>query len=169
LLCSSFSALSAGALYVVPGITAAVKSGDVSKLTSVKLNTPDFKWPNDVKVIPYDVFNLRAIVVPDGFLVPGKQDGGVYVVTMDSTDVTKAVDTFKISPEKPGYFYHMGEWIDLNGDGRKDFLTARSNAKKGGGELVWFEHPSTGLTNTSWTEHVVSSGPDVSINVAYVP
>lgn len=57
LLCSSFSALAAGAVYVVPGITAAVKSGNVSTLTSVKLTTPDFKWPNDVKVIPYDVFN----------------------------------------------------------------------------------------------------------------
>ena len=39
----------------------------------------------------------------------------------------------------------MGEWIDLNGDGRKDFLTARSNAKVNGGELVWFEHPASGL------------------------
>lgn len=52
---------------------------------------------------------------------------------MDASDITLAKNTYKISPAKSGYFYHMGEWIDLNGDGRKDFLTARSNAKAGGG------------------------------------
>lgn len=88
---------------------------------------------------------------------------------MDSADVTKTKATFKISANKNGYFYHMGEWIDLNGDGRKDFLTARSNAKAGGGQLVWFEHPEAGLTSATWTEHVVSSGPDVGIQVAHVP
>jgi len=63
----------------------------------------------------------------------------------------------------------MGEWIDLNGDGRKDFLTARSNAKAGEGELVWFEHPEDGLNTTPWTEHVVTKGPDVGIEVDVLP
>lgn len=67
--------------------------------------------------------------MPDGFLVPGKSNGGVYIITMDPSDITKTVSTTKISPKKDGYFYHMGEWVDLNGDGRKDFITARSNAK----------------------------------------
>ena len=57
----------------------------------------------------------------------------------------------------------MGKWVDMNGDGRKDFLTARSNAKPGCGELVWFEHPAEGLTKTPWIEHVVTSGPDIGI------
>lgn len=153
----------------MPNITEAVKAGDVSKLKSVELNTPNFQWPNDVKVVPHDVFGQNAIVVPDGFLVPGKSDGGIYIVTMDSADVTKTTGTHKISAKKSGYFYHMGEWLDLNGDGRKDFLTARSNAKAGGGELVWFEHPAGGLTDATWTEHVVTSGPDVGIEVVHVP
>ena len=63
----------------------------------------------------------------------------------------------------------MGEWVDMNGDGRKDFLTARSNAKANGGELVWFEHPESGLTSAHWTEHVVTKGPDVGIQVVNVP
>ena len=46
--------------------------------------------------------------MPDGFLVPGHKDGGVYVIQMDDTDVTKAVNTVKISPDKNNYFYHMG-------------------------------------------------------------
>jgi len=56
----------------------------------------------------------------------------------------------------------MGNWIDMNNDGRKDFLTARSNAKAGEGELVWLEHPAEGLGGT-WTEHVITNGPDVGI------
>lgn len=171
LLCSSFTGnpLGHGNIYVVPNITAAVKAGNVSTLKSVQLNTPKFQWPNDVRVVPHDVFGQNAIVVPDGFLVPGKSDGGIYIVTMDSKDVTKTTGTHKISAKKDGYFYHMGTWIDLNGDGRKDFITARSNAKAGGGELVWFEHPAGGLTDAVWIEHVVASGPDVGIQVVEVP
>ena len=63
----------------------------------------------------------------------------------------------------------MGCWVDLNGDGRKDFLTARSNAKEGGGELLWLEHPEGGLDQTPWVEHVVTAGPDVGIECNYLP
>ena len=82
---------------------------------------------------------------------------------MDPTDITKTTNTYRLSAKKNGYFYHMGKWLDLNGDGRKDFLTARSNAQVGGGELVWFEHPEEGLTSATWKEHVVCSGPDIGI------
>ena len=64
---------------------------------------------------------------------------------MDASDVYKATNTVKISPDKDDFFYHTGCWVDMNGDGRKDFITARSNAKAGDGELVWFEHPEDGL------------------------
>jgi len=128
LLCSTFSAFGSGNVYVVPDVSAAVQAGDVSTLESVKLDTPGFEWPNDVQVIPHDVFNNRSIIVPDGFLVPGHSNGGLYIITMDDEDITKTVSTVKISADLDGYFYHMGEWLDLNGDGRKDFLTARSNA-----------------------------------------
>jgi hypothetical protein len=83
LLCSSFGALSSGSVYVVPDVSDAVKSGDVSNLKSVQLKTPKFEWPNDVQVIPQEVFGYRAIMVPDGFLVPGKTNGGLYIITMD--------------------------------------------------------------------------------------
>jgi hypothetical protein len=164
LLMSSFGALSSGAVYVVPGVKDAVKSGDVSSLKSVKLDAPKFEWPNEVRVIPSDVFDgQRAIIVPDGFLVPTKTNGGVYAIQMDDEDITKTKKTVKLTADKKGYFYHMGCWIDLNGDGRKDFITARSNAKAGGGELLWLEHPEGGLDQVPWTEHVITSGPDVGI------
>ena len=103
--------------------------------------------------------------MPDGFLVPGHKNGGVYVMEMDASDVTKATNTVKISPDKDDFFYHMGYWVDMNNDGRKDFITARSNAKAGDGELVWFEHPEDGLNTTPWNEHIVTKGPDVGIEV----
>jgi len=140
-------------------------------LKGTKLDTGDysFKWPNNAEIIPSDVFGERAIVVPDGFLVPGHKNGGVYVISMDDTDITKTTGTVKISPDKDDYFYHMGKWIDMNGDGRKDFITARSNAKAGEGELVWFEHPEGGLAEFPWAEHVVTNGPDVGILIEELP
>lgn len=169
LLVTHFSGIpfSNGSISVVTGVADAVQAGDVSHLKDHTLKTKgtSFKWPNSAEIVPMDVFGSRAIVVPDGFLVPTHADGGVYIMEMDESDVTSVKETVKISPDLDGYFYHMGTWIDLNGDGRKDFLTARSNAKAGEGELVWFEHPAEGLAATPWNEHVVTKGPDVGIEV----
>merc|ERR1719454_1170000 len=58
LLCSSFSGAPTGKghVWVVPNVTEAVVAGDVSHLKEVQLDTPKFQWPNDVQVIPHDVF-----------------------------------------------------------------------------------------------------------------
>lgn len=64
----------------------------------------------------------------------------------------------------------MGFWVDLNGDGRKDYITARSDAKKGQGELLWLEHPEEGLAATEpWKEHVLGNMADVSIEIQVLP
>ena len=58
----------------------------------------------------------------------------------------------------------MGRWADMNGDGRLDYLTARTNTKKG--ELVYFEHPVEGLQlNQPWAEHIIVEGPDVMFEI----
>ena len=117
-------------------------------------------------MIPFDVFGERAILVPDGFLIPGHKDGGIYIVRMDSTELTKTKETVKITADKKDYFYLMGYWVDLNGDGRKDLITARSNAKAGEGELLWLEHPEAGLDLTKpWTEHILGNMADVCFEV----
>jgi len=71
--------------------------------------------------------------VPDGFLIPWKRTGGVYILKINSRDVTDVTDTIKISADVQNYFYTEGYWYDMNGDGRKDYLTCRSNARAGGG------------------------------------
>lgn len=162
MLVSTFGPVTHGNVYVVPGLKEAVVAGDISTLQSYKLDTPDFTWPNNIAVVPQDVFGERAIHVPDGFVVPMHGNGGIYIVRMDETDLSKTKETVKITAHKRGYFYHMGYWLDLNGDGRKDFLTARSNGKKGEGELLWLEHPEDGLNSgDAWTEHVIGNLADV--------
>ena len=165
LLVSSFSAFGNGSLYVVKDIKEAISTPNVAGMKDSKLKQGKFQWPNNVQVIPKEVFgdNVRAIVVPDGFLVPGHANGGVYIVIVDNDDITNATECYTMTHNKDGYFYHMGEWIDMNKDGRLDFVTAKSNAKAGGGRLVWYEHPEGGLADMPWTEHLITEGPDVSI------
>jgi len=167
LLVSSFVPFWWGGVYVVPNIKEAIKSDSVESMQPFKLNQGSFLWPNQVEVIPGDVFGngTRAIVVPDGFLVPGHSHGGIYILTVSNTDITKATACYTMTSNSEGYFYHMGEWIDMNGDGRKDFVTAKSNAKAGGGRLVWYEHPEGGLQETPWIEYIIVNGPDIGITI----
>ena len=58
-----------------------------------------FKWPNSVSVVPEDVFDsgVDAIVVPDGFLPPGKTEGNIFIITTIPTDVTLMQNVYQIS------------------------------------------------------------------------
>jgi len=130
LLISSFGAFSSGKVSIIPKIGDAVLSKSFGTLQAQVLSDA-YKWPNSISIVPQDVFGsgIKAIVVPDGFLPPGKGDGNVFVLVEENG---KWVN-HKISTLKSGFFYHAGEWIDINGDGRKDFLTARTNAQAGSG------------------------------------
>jgi hypothetical protein len=166
LLISEFGALSSGKVAVIPNIRDAFEGkAQFSDLKS-KVLSSSFKWPNSISVIPQDVFpGINAIVVPDGFLPPGKTDGNIYVL---KTDLQSQEVLYQISPHKSGFFYHTGVWVDIDGDGRKDYLTARSNAQAGQGELVWYRHPTDGLLTTPWPETVITKGPDVMFDLANV-
>ena len=94
-------------------------------------------------MVPRDVFpNEYAILVPDGFLIPGRSDGNVYLMLQDKDDITKTKKTLKLTKDIPGYWYHKGHWVDMNGNGRKDLMITRTNWAEGGGKLVWLENPS---------------------------
>jgi hypothetical protein len=117
------------------------------------------QWPNKLSKTPSDYPEFT--VVPDGFLPPGKSDGGVFLADPSGT-------VHRITAERKGGFYHEVEWHDFNGDGEKDMLTARVIksgpffAPKFDGELVWLENPGRGqMTRQMWKEHIVASGPDV--------
>jgi len=74
-----------------------------------------------------------VIIVPDGFLILGHKQGGVYLIVLDKENLTKTKKTVKLTREINNYWYHTGHWIDMNGNGRKDLLIARSNARVGDG------------------------------------
>ena len=133
-----------GSVALVKGIKDGVINGNVGDLKAVTLDTSPYKLqnPNRADFVPEDVFpGEYAIMVPDGFVVPGHGDGGVYILLQDHDDVTKTTKTLKITKEKKGHWFHTGHWIDMNGDGYKDLLVARSNGKAKGGTLLWLEHP----------------------------
>ena len=170
LLVTAFSGMPwvKGSLSIVPDIKSAVSSGDVTGVTGTALEIPDgieFLWPNDAKVVPHDVFGYRAIVVPDGFIPPTHNNGGVYLLQMDPSVLTTVTKAVRLAPKKDGYFYHMGNWVDMNNDGRKDYIIARTDGKPGKGELIWLEHPEDGIASVPWTEHLITTGPDVCTSI----
>ena len=124
-------------------------------------------WPNEVQEIPNTLLTSPsqqsefanqyqdAILVCDGFLVPTKDRGGIYVVKNPGHETE-----WTISLTKPGdrWFYHRAVWMDLTGDGRQSILTARCqvstvlDTRKTGdgmvtsgvtksGQLLWLECP----------------------------
>ena len=80
-----------GKVSVIPNIGQAVLSSNFTGLQTYELYN-NFKWPNSVSTVPEDVFGqgVNAIVVPDGFLPPGKGNGNIFVLTTNIEDVSKA-------------------------------------------------------------------------------
>ena len=130
-----------------------------------KLVSSDFKWPNKISVAPKQIGDF--LVVPDGFLVPGKSTGGLYLLSCDQQLDSTSSKPIELTAPKLGWFYHMVVWRDMNGDGRLDILTARATKPiigRAGGQLLWLEQPAENpLTSVPWKEHVLASGPDVII------
>lgn len=139
-------------------------------LTSISSITPELitkelAWPNEATSVPYNIFNQDVIGVGDGFLVPGKSTGSVTLIPMDT------FVPHNISQPKNGWFYHVAEWWDMNGDGLFDCVTARATVPTFGpskGELVWFENPGTNYFGQTWEEHIVASGPDIMIHFVWL-
>lgn len=152
-----------GSISFVDNITAALANGD--QTYQVTQLCDNLKWPNEISQVPVNAISTLkqpAILIPDGFLVPGKDNGAVYLVTTDQAPATP----IRLDTGRNSYFYHRAIWRDMNGDGLLDILTARATKPffgSGSGELLWLEQPSSGdpLTQVPWNEHVITAGPDV--------
>ena len=147
-----------------------------SKKPSFLQYNTSFSWPNILtQAKGADLgFTLNesqnVVLFGDGFLVPGKSTGGVFAI-LDPLNVSSAA--VELSTPKDGWFYHQAEVYDMNGDGRKDVITARSVlpviTKKGRGELLWLEQPASGQASSKWKEHVLGDQCEVSFAVRYAP
>jgi len=144
-------------------------------------------WPNEVTSIPKQVYPIQkltnntnqtntmkdieieyedALLVTDGFLVPGKDKGGLYVVKNPGNSISEEQICLTGEVQSQNWFYHRAIWMDITGDGRQSILAARakfplmkSNSNgsaqqqrqdekgtsrsmgKGQGQLVWLERP----------------------------
>ncbi len=132
-----------------------------------------FRWPNEVYNLPPGAVQGaadEALLVADGFLMPGRSDGGLYVV-QDPGKPTERVAS--LTRHRPGWFYHKAAWVDLMGDGaRPCLLTARATKPffaQTEGELVLLLQPEGPFPlaewNTPWREVVLAKGPDVMFEV----
>lgn len=130
----------------------------------------DYLWPNELAMFK-DNLDRPVMLIPDGFLLPGQSDGGLYVVRDPHLEHSLPV---RITAYKSGWFYHRATHVRLPG-GKQGILTAR--AKKsffgpGEGELVWLTIPQAfadGASNIGeqqpWAEVVLARGPDVMFDV----
>ena len=176
LLVSRFTGdpLEADDLAAVRGFTAALTSESVN--SSVCAIVAPLTWPNDAQasVVALGALgNVSMVLAPGGFLVPPKTVGAVHL--LDSQAGSTATAAYELSRAKilpgDGWFYHRASWVDVDGDGRLDVLSARAVKPLLGaaaGELVWMKQPSSSNPLAPevlpWAEAVLVSGawaPDV--------
>eukprot|EP00475_Leptophrys_vorax_P004872 TRINITY_DN1290_c0_g1_i1.p1 TRINITY_DN1290_c0_g1~~TRINITY_DN1290_c0_g1_i1.p1 ORF type:complete len:417 (-),score=125.51 TRINITY_DN1290_c0_g1_i1:37-1287(-) len=159
LITTSFGAFSSGSVYFVDD----PKNIWASNTGAATESVGGFKWPNSVVPVPESI-SPNSVLVADGFLVPFKDTGGLYIIQGTNGDFGSS-KPIKISTDKSGWFYHNATFIDINGDGKIDVLSARANKGifSSGGELVWLENP--GSVTGAWTEHVITEGPEVMFQV----
>eukprot|EP01102_Stenamoeba_stenopodia_P003702 TRINITY_DN1385_c0_g1_i1.p2 TRINITY_DN1385_c0_g1~~TRINITY_DN1385_c0_g1_i1.p2 ORF type:complete len:228 (+),score=39.95 TRINITY_DN1385_c0_g1_i1:111-794(+) len=121
-------------IFNVNNFAAVVAKGGVAINATHPLGfTTEVTWPNQAIAAPYDVFNASVLVAAGGFLVPGKSTGGVYLFNLDLKQ------NLKISTDKSGWFYHRTVFLDVDGDGLQDIITARATKPifgSAGSELV---------------------------------
>lgn len=89
-------------------------------------------WPNEVTSIPHPLheYTRDALLVADGFLVPGKDRGGIYVVNNPGHEESEWSIPLTDTSTIDRWFYHKAVWVDLTGDGRQSILTARAKLSK---------------------------------------
>lgn len=135
-----------------------IESGTIGQMN--KQTVSAIRWPNEVNSVPIQrygntkndeagfILEEDALLISDGFLVPGRDNGGVYVVSRPGHErnewrtclaggngvdgLLSRLETRKngqggaTATDDEGWFYHRAIWIDLTGDGRQSVLTARA-------------------------------------------
>lgn len=152
---TSFSLLRKGSVVQMP----------LDDLENNKKLRGEYQWPNELSSFT-DSTGRSVLLVPDGFLLPGQNNGGIYAVYSDSST---AKEPIRLTAEKRGWFYHKAMHLSLPG-GQQGILTARAKKPlfgRGRGELVWLRMPDAFGSSRGgpWEETVLARGPDVMFEV----
>jgi len=155
--------------------TVDVESGKVSNVNDRTRKA--ILWPNEVTSIPKQVYPNQkktnpnqintmkdieieyedALLVTDGFLVPGKDKGGLYVVKNPGNSISEEQICLTGEVQSQNWFYHRAIWMDITGDGRQSILAARakfplmksnSNGSSGSGVGVQQQHADKGTSRS---------------------
>lgn len=114
-------------------------------------------WPNEVTILPEELYGKDQVVIAGGFFFPWKANGHISILNLNSGEKTT------ISSPKYGWWYHKVDFWDYNKDGYLDIVAARAKkslfSNSGSGELVVFLCPGIDK-NKRWEEKVLFTGPD---------
>jgi hypothetical protein len=161
LLVSSFQLLGKDQLFSISSWSKGLSSPDQLQISTL---SDSITWPNEARTAGDGLFPTNGILVSGGFLVPGKSTGAVTFVPWFQPNAA-----YPLTTAKKGWFYHRTEEWDVNQDGFKDIVTARSHIPMMGtpqGELLWLENPGSKMSAPlPWQEHVIASGPDVHFRI----
>jgi hypothetical protein len=160
---------------------------DLEVLTDRGSGPPRTVWPNETERVPDGVLPFQAIVIPGGFLSADKP-GRLTIIDVDDPRRTEYViaeadDTPPVCDggrlQNARWYYHGAVFLDVDGDGRQDLVTARASFKAfqfrcpNTGELVWFRNPGDALRpDVPWQAEVLTglpddrNGPEISLAAA---
>ena len=104
---------------------------DGNKLENTKSETTTTTTSGTTTTTPQLADLKDAILVSDGFLIPGKDQGGIHVVKQPGNPNSEWAVCLTEITGYDRWFYHRAIWTDLTGDGRKSILTARAKSPFG--------------------------------------
>ena len=141
---------------------------DLRNSSNIDIIRGEYLWPNELALFS-DKYNNSILLIPDGFLLPGQSDGGLFIIREPHVPF---VSPIRITAEKNGWFYHRATHIKLP-NGIEGILTARAKKSlfgRGNGELVWLPIPNyilegKPIQDEIWSEVVLAEGPDVMFEV----
>ncbi|CAF4110148.1 unnamed protein product [Rotaria socialis] len=126
--------------------------------------TSQITWPNGI--VSADPLVEYSMIVPSGFLVPGKTNGNLYFIS--ETTITPLVPS-----DKTNWFYHDAEFKDMDGDGFIDIIAGRANVPLIGAprtQLIWLKNPGNRTITGPWKLNYLLSdgGPEIQVQFAIV-
>ncbi|MCL4721219.1 MAG: hypothetical protein KJ041_04545 [Gammaproteobacteria bacterium] len=160
---------------------------ELEVLTDRNRDRPLTVWPNETEKVPDGVLPFQAIVVPGGFL-SDRRPGRLVLVKVDDPARTEYVvaEAGTAEPvcangqvQNERWYYHGAVFIDMDGDGLRDLVTARASLMPfmygcpPSGELLWFRNPGPALDpGVQWQPTVLVGlpreldGPEVNLTAA---